>query len=380
MANRCLACVLVLVLLLAPPAGATWSIVLVDRSTGEVAIAAATCLPNLDLEQLLPVLVVGQGGAVAQSAIDTAAKNRKKIFAQLQLGTPAEQVLEIALEGDPLKTLRQYGIVDASLGTVGYTGSNAGAAKTHVNGQFGTIAYAIQGNVLAGKAVVFAAETAVQAAAGSLADRLMAGMRAAHDLGGDGRCSCSVSAPTSCGSPPPDFTKSADIAFAIVARPGDTDGICNATVGCASGDYWLDLNVADQPSEAPDPVEQLLRLYTEFSLAQRGHPDGLRSEVGPLVTQVIGDGAGFVSLRVLLRDYGGQRLGHGGASITLQHAEGSAGLCSLAGVLDHGDGSYTVTLAAGVGAGTDVLALRVDDGTQAATLYPYPTLTQLASR
>ena len=34
MANRCLALALALVLLLAPPAGATWSIVLVDSSTG----------------------------------------------------------------------------------------------------------------------------------------------------------------------------------------------------------------------------------------------------------------------------------------------------------------------------------------------------------
>ena len=95
MATRVLLLVLACVLALAPPASATWSIVLVDSSTGEVAIAGATCLEGFDLQQWLPVLVVGKGGAVAQSAIDTAAKNRKKIFEQLQLGTPPDQILAL---------------------------------------------------------------------------------------------------------------------------------------------------------------------------------------------------------------------------------------------------------------------------------------------
>jgi uncharacterized Ntn-hydrolase superfamily protein len=378
MASRLSALVLAVLLLLSPPAAATWSIVLVDSSTGEVAIAGATCLANLDLQQLLPVLVVGKGGAVAQSAIDTAAKNRKKIFEQLQLGTPPQQILDLVLDQDLLKSQRQYGIVDLSLAGVAYTGGGAGKAKKHVTGRFGSIAYAIQGNVLAGPEVVLAAEVAVQSAQGSLADRLMAGMRAAHELGGDGRCSCSPSAPDSCGAPPPDFEKSAHIAFAVVGRPGDADGLCNASVGCASGDYWLELNVPDQPAAAPDPVRQLLVLYSEFVVSRQGHPDGLLSEVTPEEARVLGDGASTADFRLVLRDITGRRLTRGGATLTLEHAPGSAGLCTLAAVVDHHDGSYTVTLRSGSGAGTDVLALRADDGQVAATHFPYPTLTQIA--
>ena len=377
MATRVLLLVLACVVALAPPASATWSIVLVDQSTGEIAIAGATCLESFDLQQWLPVLVVGKGGAVAQSAVDTAAKNRKKIFEQLQLGTPPAEILQIVLDGDLAKATRQYGIVDLSLETVGFTGGAAGKAKLHVNGSFGTIAYAIQGNVLAGQEVVLAAEAAVQAADGALTDRLMAGMRAAMELGGDGRCSCSVSAPDSCGAPPPGFTKSAHIAFAVAARPGDTDGICNATAGCASGDYWLDLNVANLQKEDPEPVRILLGQYADFVRGLKGHPDGLLSEATPEASQVPGDGTSQVTLRVVLHDFGGRRLLRGGASFALGHAPGSAGLCSLASVEDHHDGSYTLTLQAGLGTGLDVLALRADDGVLAATLFPYVTLEHL---
>ena len=378
MAIRLAAVALAAVLAFAPPASATWSIVLVDTQTGEVAIAAATCLENFDLEQVLPVLVVGKGGAVAQSAIDTGATNRKKIFQGLQLGTPPAEILQKVLDEDPVKFTRQYGIVDLSPESVGFTGGAAGKAKKHVNGHFGTITYAIQGNVLAGQEVVFAVEAAVQAASGSLADRLMAGMAAAHDMGGDGRCSCSPTAPDSCGAPPPSFEKSAHIAFAVVARPGDADGGCN-TLGCASGQYWLDLNVPHQHKVDPDPVRQLLVLFEDFKRGLVGHPDGLLSIVSPEAAEVAGDGASFVSLDVELHDYSGRPLLRGGSAFTLEHAPGSAGLCSLAGVLDHHDGSYTVTLQAGQGLGTDVLELHVDDGERSATLYPFPTLTQLAA-
>ena len=377
MATRVLLLVLACVLALAPPASATWSIVLVDSSTGEVAIAGATCLEGFDLQQWLPVLVVGKGGAVAQSAIDTAAKNRKKIFEQLQLGTPPDQILALVLEEDLAKATRQYGIVNLSLESVGYTGGAAGKAKKHVNGSFGTIAYAIQGNVLTGQEVVLAAEAAVQAGSGSLTDRLMAGMQAAFELGGDGRCSCSVSAPESCGVPPPGFTKSAHIAFAVAARPGDTDGICNATAGCASGDYWLDLNVHHQQLEDPDPVRQLLVLYGQFVESMAGHPGGLQSSTALADPVIAGDGVSTTQLRVLLRDLAGRPLQRGGAVFAVEHAPGSAGLASLAGVEDHQDGSYVLTLQSGVGAGTDLLAVRVDDGAVAATLYPYPTLEQV---
>ena len=74
----------------------------------------------------------------------------------------------------------------------------------------------------------------------------MAAMQAARSMGGDGRCSCSPTLPTSCGSPPPSFTKSAHIAYMMVARAGDTEGsngiyrTPGVPFGIAAGDFTHD--------------------------------------------------------------------------------------------------------------------------------------------
>ena len=96
--------------------------------------------------------------------------------------------------------------------------------------------YEIQGNILAGECVVPAIEQAVLETDGDIAEKLMAGMRAARGQGGDGRCSCSQSNATGCGCPPPGFSKSGHIGGIIVARIGDSDDpLCNAA-GCADGE------------------------------------------------------------------------------------------------------------------------------------------------
>jgi hypothetical protein len=244
----------------------------------------------------------------------------------------------------------------------------------HVTGSVGTVHYSIQGNVLAGQEVVLAAQSAVVGAGGSLADRLMAGMLAAHLLGGDGRCSCSVADPDGCDVPPPGFVKSAHIAFAAVARPGDEDGTCSGAFGCANGTYWMRLNVPNQKLADADPTVQLLARYDDFRAAMSGHPDGLLSAKALDHAEVLGDGVSLRNLDVVLVDLDGVPLPHGGAGFQVEHAEGSAGLASLAEVRDLGDGRYRLVLAAGRGVGTDRLRVRVDDGSVRATLYPWVEL------
>ena len=99
---------------------------------------------------------------------------------------------------------------------------------------------------------------------------------AARALGGDGRCSCTVGAPTSCGVPPPNFTKSAHVGFIVLARIGDVDGVCNPTVGCSSGRYYLNLNVIGS-NRAPDPVLTLQADYALWRAALAGRPDQVHS-------------------------------------------------------------------------------------------------------
>ena len=54
--------------LVAQPALATWSIVVINTKTGEVAVASATCLTNTNLIPDLPVVYPGLGTAAVQSA------------------------------------------------------------------------------------------------------------------------------------------------------------------------------------------------------------------------------------------------------------------------------------------------------------------------
>src|SRR5262245_27476557 len=374
MAARSAALLCALLLLLAPPAAATWSIVLVDKKTGEVGVAGATCLEGLDLLKLLPVVVVGKGGGCAQAQIDTTAANRKEIYDNLILGTPPDEIITILLDGDLFWKSRQYGIADLSPAAAGYTGGAAMQYKEDVHGTVGDITYAIQGNVLTGAPVITAAVAAVTDTPGTLGDKLIAGMEAARSMGGDGRCSCSETDPTSCGSPPPSFVKSAHIGFMVVARIGDVDGTCTAVKGCASGEYWLTFNVKGQFEADPDPVYQLEDQYAAFLETLHGHPDGLRSVAGFDHDELLADGESTRTPTVALYDSFRAPLAAGGAAVTVTPAPGSAGSCSIGPVTDHGDGTYSVEVTAGSATGEDLFAVRVDDGFKPATLYPYPEL------
>jgi len=97
----------------APTARATWSIVIADESTGEVAVGTVTCLTSFDLRAIVPVVVVGKGGGAVQSAGDFDGIRRPVIFDQLGLGTPPEEILQI-LSGISGHQSRQYGITDTA--------------------------------------------------------------------------------------------------------------------------------------------------------------------------------------------------------------------------------------------------------------------------
>src|SRR5262245_21046759 len=197
-------------LLLATQPRATWSIVCVNLKTREVGVASATCLANFSLRTGVPVIAVGEGAAAAQSFIDTTGQNRRLIFLSFRDTdeTPAQILARLAAQDESHQS-RQYGIVNFVGDPVTFTGRLDGRAATGVTGQIDDIRNAIQGNVLTGNEVVLAAEAAFRDAKGDMGQKMMAAMEAARALGGDGRCSCSESAPRSCGVPPPNFTKSA---------------------------------------------------------------------------------------------------------------------------------------------------------------------------
>jgi uncharacterized Ntn-hydrolase superfamily protein len=350
---------------------ATWSIVLANAETGEVAVGTVTCLNNFDLLAIVPVVVVGKGGGAVQSAGDFDGIRRPVIFEHLGLGTPPEEILEIlsAISGHQQ---RQYGITDTTGGKVTFSGSSNGAWAGGVTGSQCSLHYAIQGNVLAGSCVVEAIEQAVLDTAGDIPARLMAGMQAARAMGGDGRCSCQPFDPTACGCPV--VGKSGHIGGMVVARIGDVDDdVCNAG-GCVDGDYFMRLNVAFQDNAQPDPVVQLQMQFDAWRSALVGRPDAVRSMVTLDPPTIPPDGSSTTTMNITLLDWQGEPINVQIDSVAVAHSPDSAGLSTIGAPVDNKDGTFSVTITAGLKMGLDRFRVTVDDGIRPVVLTPDPAL------
>src|SRR5918997_358223 len=143
--------VLVLVLAVPSSAWATWSVIAVDRATGRVVIASATCVDRDDqfLMGVQAVVVPGKGVAACQAAVDGTHANQMLVYQELQKGTPPERIIEM-LAADPAYQSRQFGILDLQGRTAGHSGLTNGYVSQDIQGQVpGTeIFYSIQGNIL----------------------------------------------------------------------------------------------------------------------------------------------------------------------------------------------------------------------------------------
>jgi len=354
--------------LLCSSATATWSIVVVDRATGEVCVASATCLVNFPLRKRLAVIAVGKGAGAAQSFVDTSGNNRRRIFNGLRLDRTPDEILAILEAADPGHESRQYGIVSLQHGAATFTGTGAGLARHGVTGEQGSMVYAIQGNVITGNAVVDAAEQALLDTDGDLGQRVMASMEAARAFGGDGRCSCTTGPPPSCGSPPTDFEKSAHTAFIVLARIGGEDGVCNGDAGCANGRYYLGRRYVGGAQDV-DPVLAMQLLYDTWRLAKIGDVDELLTEVTPSASRLVADGTTTVDVRVRLRDIDGNPLALGGQILTVRGIGGPQPATVL-GIADHGDGSHTITMQAGSETGSGRWRILVGAGPNPLFLHP----------
>jgi uncharacterized Ntn-hydrolase superfamily protein len=351
-------------------ARATWSIILINTRTGEVALGSATCLTNFDLQANTPVLITGVGGATAQSFVDAGGFNRTFIRDRLAAGWSPAAILAALPAFDTGHQTRQYGLCDTRENgrCATFTGTGAGAwaggrtGRAVAAGHLGAdVVYAIQGNVLTGEPVVAAAEAAVINTPGDLAAKLMASMEAARAMGGDGRCSCPSGAPTACGAPPPGFTKSAHIAYMLIARTGDRDG-CNQIYRMQTTPVRLiaaDLNGDGFPELlGPNSASQSITLLQNIStgpgqgaFAAPVHITGFSAPRDVHVRDVTGNGAPDVLIAVqgLNRvsilpgqtDANGAPTGQFGAPVHLAAGAGTYGV-----VAEDFDGDGIVDIAA----------------------------------
>jgi hypothetical protein len=360
--------------LTAPAAHATWSIVIADSRTKEVAAGIVTCNTGGDLLPLVRV-AVGKGVGICQAASDPDGLRRPIMFEGLETGTAPQNILnKLATVAEHEK--RQYGIADTQGRVTTFTGTSTSAWAGGLVGSQGTMVYAIQGNVLAGGCVVPAIEQALRNTSGDIPAKLMAGMQAARLAGGDRRCSCpEKDDPADCGCPPPNFTKSGHRGGMLVARIGDRGYGGDHRSGPTDGNLFMRLSVSCRsPEEEPDPVLQLQNQFEEWRAGLVDHPDAIQSQVKFIPATVPPMGSGTARMLITLLDWRRQRVAMPIRSVTVTHAQDSAGLSTITEVSDNDDGTFIVTLTTGEGLGRDRFVVTVDDGVRPVVLTPNPSL------
>jgi uncharacterized Ntn-hydrolase superfamily protein len=258
----------VVLLALHAQALATWSVIAVDRKTGQIVIASATCVPQAafatfpakGLKDVQAIIIPGVGIAAAQANVDRTRRLQKLIADELNRGTDPVRIIEMLKSDDSAKSSRQYGIVDLKGRSAGFSGDTNGKESLDRQGRVaGTdIYFSIQGNILASDLVVEEAVKAFQNAKGALSDRVMAAMEAADSKGGDRRCNCS-SKPD---PPAPCDNKTAHVAYIVAANKNDKMGS-----GLNDGTYFMEIQVTDEdirPDENDNPVKTLRMRYDRW--------------------------------------------------------------------------------------------------------------------
>jgi uncharacterized Ntn-hydrolase superfamily protein len=205
---------------------ATFSIVAVDRKTGEVGVGVASRF-------LAAGATVSWARAGAGAVATQAWANVSFGPAGLRLlaeGLAADEVLKCLIEPDTARHRRQVGVVDAQGRVAAWTGEKCMPWAGHRTGD----GYTCQGNLLAGPGVIVAMAEAFEASAGPLPERMVEALVAAQASGGDAR--------------------GQQAAGLLVAMDGGAYG--------GSTDDYINLRVDD----APRPVDELRRLLGVYRL------------------------------------------------------------------------------------------------------------------
>ena len=207
-----------------PPPVATFSIVAVDPETGEVGVAVESKF--LAVGSVVPWAKAGVGAVATQAWANTSyGPEGLKLLAA---GEAAEAVIKKMTDADQNRDQRQVAVIAADGKAANFTGSGCLDWAGGITGKN----FAVQGNLLAGEAVVEAMAESFRASEGkgvALAQRLIDALRAGQKAGGDkrGRQSAAL----------------------LVVRQGWGYG--------GFSDRFRDLRVDDHAT----PIEELQRLY-----------------------------------------------------------------------------------------------------------------------
>ena len=217
----------------------TYSIVARDPQNGDLGVAVQSKFPNVG--GIVPWAKAGIGAVATQSLSNTAYGERG--LELIAGGATAEEALRILTRNDPSLQDRQAGMVDARGNSASFSGTTTfdwsggrvgrpdGAPGSILGGKGQLISgrnYAAQANIMVSDQTVKNLAETFERSTGSLADRLVAALKAGQAGGGDKRGMQSA-------------------ALLVVRKDGGYLG---------GNDRFIDIRVYD----APDPIAELERL------------------------------------------------------------------------------------------------------------------------
>lgn len=173
---------LILSLFLTSKTYATWSIIAVDRITGEIGIVGASC--TFDVQGIASI-IPRKGAIVVQAASNYYA--RMKGVDLTENGATQSEILKAMMDDEFQPEKQQYGLVLLNSGNkpLVYSGSEI----KNWNGEKIGNDFAVLGNILTGESVILKAYEAFDKNRDKpLAERLMMALKAGEEAGGDKRC------------------------------------------------------------------------------------------------------------------------------------------------------------------------------------------------
>jgi len=163
------------------PTVGTFSIVAVDRETGEIGVAVQSKI--VAVGAVVPYAEAGVGAVATQAAANPRyGPLGLSLMRDHQLAP--QEVVKLMAEHDPGEAHRQVGIVAADGKAAARTGKACHGWAGHIVGD----GFAVQGNILTGEEVVTAMAGAFRESVGEvLAERMLRALEAGQSAGGDKR-------------------------------------------------------------------------------------------------------------------------------------------------------------------------------------------------
>jgi uncharacterized Ntn-hydrolase superfamily protein len=206
------------------PLAHTYSIVARDPKTGEMGVAVQSHW--FSVGSIVSWAEAGVGAIATQSFVNPSFGQRG--LEMLEQGMTAQEVVDLLIASDEGRDFRQLAIVDAKGNSAAYTGSKCIPEAGHIVGD----GYSVQANLMLSNLVWSEMSKAFESSDGPLAERLLAALEAAQNVGGDIRGQQSA-------------------ALLVVKAE-------------ATGKLWEDRYIDLRVEDHPEPVKEIKRLLKVF--------------------------------------------------------------------------------------------------------------------